>query len=378
MASFIRMFRLAAAALALVACLAACADRPGPRLLHPVADAAGVGTPVRVLMATTRQRSTVDRRDFTDKRNFGLSYEQYSISIPPTHVEGQIEWPSEAPGDPARNFVVLNSGALDEAGFSKALLNGRKSGEVAVFVHGYNTNYQEAVYRVAELSRDSGFPGTVVGFAWPSLGTLTGYVADREASTYSRDYFEEFLNDLARTPGVKRIHIIAHSMGNWLAVETLRQAKIRGGSAFLPKLGEVFLMSPDIDVDVFRTQIDAIGKLNEPITIGISRDDRALGASQRIAGDLPRLGNALADTPKAQEAMTRYNLRVIDMSDTKSLDAMNHGKFVSILPALSEVARNDAAAARGNPVSRTGLFVVNTAGTILQTPLRLGQAVLGQ
>jgi hypothetical protein len=42
------------------------------------------------------------------------------------------------------------------------------------------------------------------------------------------------------------------------------------------------------------------------------------------------------------------------------------------------VTNQDEAAKRGNPVSRTGLFVVDTAGNLLQAPLRLGQAVLGQ
>ncbi|CAM5764319.1 hypothetical protein LMIY3S_01107 [Labrys miyagiensis] len=379
MASIFKMFLQLSVTLALAASLAACADRPGPNLLHPVAVTAGVGTPVKVLMATTRKRSDANKLDFTSSRNFGLSYEQYSISIPPNHVPGKIEWPSSPPGDPARNFVVISAGALDEKGFDQSLFAGKKSsGDVIVFVHGYNTNYQEAVYRVAQLSKDSGSDNTVIGFAWPSLGTLTGYVADRESTTYSRDYFEQFLNDLARAPGVKRIHIIAHSMGNWLTVETLRQAKLRSRSAFLPKLGEVFLMSPDIDVDVFRTQLDAIGKLNEPITVGVSRDDRALGASQRLAGDVPRVGNVLISNPQAQAAIKHYGLRVIDMSDNKSLDSMNHSKFVSILPALNEVTRNDSMVARGNPISRTGVFVVDTAGTILTAPLRLGEAVLGQ
>ncbi|MDZ5454516.1 alpha/beta hydrolase [Labrys sp. ZIDIC5] len=359
--------------------LASCADRPGALMLHPVSASAGIGSPVNVLVATTRQRSETDKRDFTAKRNFGLSYEAYTISVPPNHVAGNIEWPKKPPGNPAVNFVVTNSAPLDQARFDAAVVKDTKgTGEVIVFVHGYNTNYQEAVYRVAQLEKDSGFPGAVVAFAWPSLGTLTGYVADRESTTYSRDYLENTLNGLARTPGVKRIHIIAHSMGNWLAVETLRQARIRGNSAFLPKLGEIFLMSPDIDIDVFRTQLDTIGKLNQPITVAISRDDRALGFSQRLAGDVPRVGNVLIDNKKAQEAIAHYGLRVIDMSDAKSLDSMNHSKFVGLLPSLNQMAKNDAAAARGNPISRTGLFVVNTAGTLLQTPLRLGEAIVGQ
>jgi esterase/lipase superfamily enzyme len=364
--------------LALAATVASCASRRNPSLLHPVNDAAGVGTAVKVLVATTRTRLSPNSQDFTNGRNFGLSYEEYSISIPPGHLPGRIEWPSSLPGDPAQNFVATSASTLDKNGFEKALLAGKKGGDVIVFVHGYNTSYQKAVFRVAELSRDGGFTDPVVAFAWPSLGTVTGYVGDRESATYSRDYLENFLNDLARAPGVKHIHIIAHSMGNWLTVETLRQAKIRGASAFLPKLGEVFLMSPDIDVDVFRTELDAIGKLNEPLTIGISRDDRALGAIQQLAGNVPRVGNLPIGSPDTQAAIRRYGLRVIDMSNQKDLNLLNHSKFVSILPALHELTMDDAIAARGNPVSQTGVFAVGTAGTLLTAPLRLGEAIAGE
>ena len=274
-------------------------------------------------------------------------------------------------------MVVTQARRLDQAGLDR-LVGKPGDGDVLVFVHGYNTNYQEAVYRVAQFAHDVAFPGTVVAFAWPSLGTLAGYVADRESSTYSRDYLEAFLDDLARNPRVKHIHLIAHRMGNWLTVETLRQARLRPRSAFLPKLGEVFLMSPDIDVDVFRTQLDVIGRLPEPITIAVSSDDRALAASQKLAGDVPRVGNVAIDNPRALDAIKKYNLRVIDLSKVESDDRLGHSKFLAVLPRLKEVAQQDAIARRGNPISRTGLFVVDAAGSLVQAPLRLGEAVLGQ
>ena len=43
---------------------------------------------------------------------------------------------------------------------------------------------------------------------------------------------------------------MAHSMGTWLAVETLRQMAIRDGRVPV-KIQQVILASPDLDVDVF-------------------------------------------------------------------------------------------------------------------------------
>ena len=357
--------------------LASCASVPGSAVLHPVDGPAGVGKPVDVLGATTRLRSEADGREFTAERNRGVSYAAYTVSIPPDHVAGEIEWPTTLPGNPATNFVVTGSQSLDKAGFSRTAMRDMKgSGEVIVFVHGYNTSYQAAVFRAAQLKHDNGLPEAVIAFAWPSKGSLVDYMTDREASTFSRDYLERTLDDLARTPGIRHINIIAHSMGSWLTMETLRQAKLRGNSTFLPKLGEVLLASPDIDLYVFGTQLDVIGKRNPPIMVAISEDDQALGLSQWLAGDVPRVGNVSTADNKAewQREIAHYGLQVINMSDAKSRDAVNHGKFVGLIPALNQMVRAEARG-RGSVLSRTGLFMAGPAGTALQMPLKVGEAI---
>lgn len=377
---FVLVARLAMV-LAVAAGLGACAGVPDSAVLHPVAEKAGLGQPVSVLAATTRQRSAADPRDFTSEREFGLSYDAYRVSVPPVHVPGEIEWPARLPGDPAKSFVVTGSQRLDQAGFARDVTRDMKgSGEVIVFVHGYNTSYQEAVFRAAQLKHDNEIREAMVAFSWPSAAAVTGYLADREASTYSRDYLERTLDGLARMPGVKRIHIIAHSMGGWLTMETLRQATLRGRSAFLPKLGEVFLASPDIDVYVFRTQLDVIGRRTPPITVAISDDDQALGLSQWLAGDVPRVGNIPADLTDAEEArktIARYGLRVINMTKAKGADPVNHSKFVGLLPTLSRMMR-DETRSRSGLLSRTGIFAVDVAGGILQVPFRVGEAIAGR
>ena len=357
--------------------LASCAGVPGSAVLHPVGGPAGVGKPVDVLVATTRMRSEADGRDFTTERNRGVSYAAYTVSIPPDHVAGEIEWPTALPGNPATHFVVTGSQSLDKAGFSRNAMRDMKgSGEVIVFVHGYNTSYQEAVFRAAQLKHDNGLPEAVIAFSWPSKASLVDYLTDREASTFSRDYLEKTLDDLARTPGVRHINIIAHSMGGWLTMETLRQAKLRGNSTFLPKLGEVLLASPDIDLYVFGTQLDVIGKRNPPIMVAISEDDQALGLSQWLAGDVPRVGNVSTADNKAewQREIAHYGLQVINMSDAKSQDAVNHGKFVGLIPALNRMLRAEARH-RGNVLSRTGLFTAGAAGNVLQLPRKVGEVI---
>lgn len=348
--------------------LASCTSLPGSAVLHPVGEASGTGKSVNILAATTRMRSGTDSRDFTDDRKMGLNYQSYTISVPPNHVAGEIEWPRTLPGNPATHFIVAASKTLDRAGFSRSAMQELKgSGEVIVFVHGYNTAYQEAVFRAAQMKHDNGFPEAVVSFAWPSKNSMLEYLTDREASTFSRDYFENVLNDLARTPGVRRINIIAHSMGSWLTMETLRQAKIRGNSAFLPKLAEVVLASPDIDVYVFGTQLDVLGRRDPPITVAISDDDQALSFSQWLTGDVPRVGNISKPEYRAelQRDIARYGLRVINMSDSKSKDSYNHNKFFGLLPALNKMVRAESRGS-GKFLPRVGHFTANQDGTLQQ------------
>ncbi len=352
--------------------LAACGGRPASTVLLPVDGAAGTKQ-VKVFVATTRERSKTNDYGFTSWRSDALNYAQYNVSIPSSHVNGAIEWPKSNPGNAATEMVVTASQALEKDSFAKTI-SAQGDGRVLVFVHGYNSSYQEALFRLAEIKQDGGFPGTAVAFSWPSRATLTGYVADRESANYSRDYFESFLNDLAATPGVKSIAVMAHSMGNWLTVETLRQARLRGSSPFVSKLEEVFLIAPDVDIDVFGKQMTVIGRLNRPVTVLVSSDDLALKTSQRIAGDVPRVGNSTDADPNMRKLINKFGLRVVDMSKVESDDYLKHSKYTSVLSQISALTKTDSGAASGDPFTRTGLFVLDTAGNILKAPSEILQA----
>ncbi len=94
-------------------------------------------------------------------------------------------------------------------------------------MHGYNTRFEEAVYRLAQIAHDAGAPVVPVLFTWPSRGKLFDFVYDRESATYSRDGLETVLQAMVKDPNVREISILAHSMGNFVAVEAIRQMAIR-------------------------------------------------------------------------------------------------------------------------------------------------------
>jgi esterase/lipase superfamily enzyme len=133
------------------------------------------------------------------------------------------------------------------------------------------------------------------------------------------------------------------------------------------------LLAPDIDVDVFRTQLDAIGKLKHPIIVAVPSDDLALAASQRIARDVPRIGNVLIDNPRAQAAIERYGLDVVDLSQVNSGDYLGHSKFADAVPELHTIASSGVNQRGG--VQRSRVFVLSSAGRVLSAPAIIGDAL---
>ncbi len=369
---------LVAALLVLV--VAGCASRPTGDVLVPVSLPADVDRSVQVLAATTRARAQDDPLAFTAQRADQVNFQSYTFSIPPTHVSGKIEWPSRTPGNPATDVVVTASKPLSESGFKDALraeIASRpdRHGAVFVFIHGFNTSHPEAVFGAARLAADlRATAGAAVVFSWPSLARVTAYVADRESANYSRDSLERTLNAIASVPDVQSINLVAHSMGTWLTAETLRQASIGGRAPFLKKLDHVVLLSPDIDKDVFKTQLAVIKKTRSPMIVVVSRDDRALATSQILAGGVSRVGNVLVDDPRAQAAISHYGVEVVDLSNLSSSDALGHSKFADVLPELENIT---AASGGGNrrPLGGPAIFVLGRAGQILSAPARVGDAL---
>ena len=158
-------------------------------------------------------------------------------------------------------------------------------------------------------------------------------------------------------------------------METLRQAEFGHHPPFLEKLNQVVLLSPDIDVDVFRTQLDVIGKLSRPVIVAISKNDRALAASQLIAGGVSRIGNVLVDDTRARAAIQQHGIIVVDLSQVNANDFLGHSKFADVLPELQDIA---SSAGGNRPIAGAGIFVLTGAGQILSAPALIGDALLRQ
>jgi esterase/lipase superfamily enzyme len=301
--------------------------------LIPIAQPAEGTSRIPVLAATTRRRSTADPGEmFSGERAEAVSYASVVVSIPPdgSRQIGEVQWPVAPPGDPQRDFVTISANYLAKQDFTAALsAAARQTGhaKVLVFVHGFNNRFDDAVYRLAQIVHDAKAPVIPVLFTWPSRGEvrLGAYAYDRESANYSRDALEQLLDTLAAQPGVSEISILAHSMGNWVTLEALRGKSIRAGRIG-DKVTHVMLVAPDVDVDVFRTQIQRMGAARPHFAVFVSQDDGALGLSQLIYGGVPRLGEINPDQEPYRSEFQQQHIEVYDLTKLQTSDGNAHDK----------------------------------------------------
>ncbi|WP_008544961.1 MULTISPECIES: alpha/beta hydrolase [unclassified Bradyrhizobium] len=207
------------------------------------------------------------------------------------------------------------------------------SGDVLIYVHGFKQTFETAVLDAAFLSDGIKFRGRTMAFSWPSKAGLFDYAYDRDSAMWSRDDFERVLSALVSAPSAGRVHIVAHSMGTMLTLESLRQLYSRYGDTVTGKIGSVVFAAPDIDMDVFSSAIQRIGPLAGKITVIAATNDRALALSGQIAGGMTRVGAA------EKAAIARLGVRVVDASQ-EGWGIINHDLFLSNAEVLRVIRRS--------------------------------------
>ncbi|WP_166015734.1 MULTISPECIES: alpha/beta hydrolase [Chelativorans] len=367
---------------------AGCANPENHRLIARTtapATSAQIAGEYRILVATTRAETTEPGVIFSGDRSPATTYAFVDVSVPAVHQTGELERsPSPQVADPARYFAARRLGIYrDEQAYGKALRQSIEAhdGRALVFIHGFNTGFDNAVYRMTQIAHDAGFKGTLILFSWPSAARIVDYIYDNNSATASRDALEDLLRLVARS-GAQRINVVAHSMGGWVSMEALRQLAMTDDKDLGGRLADVVLASPDIDVDVFKSQMRRYGTPDRSFFIFTSRNDRALDLSKIIAGNRARVGGAI----DAAE-LAKYGVIVIDVTDVSSPDRINHTKFAEnplLVRLLGEglVDTEEPASADQQLVQRInslagsiGQTIGAAADIVITTPLDVLEAV---
>jgi esterase/lipase superfamily enzyme len=264
--------------------LAACASGPPP---GPPKDY----VEVEVFYATDRARTgfSVPALFYGGGRG-ELEYGVSAVSIPRTHQKGELEspawWKFEFTEDSNRHIVLRQIAPLNEYDF-RSVVSARAEAsagkDVLVFVHGFNTSFEDALRRTAQIAYDLKFAGVPITYSWPSQGSAAplGYTTDETNVEWTEPHLRQFLVDLKASLGADvRIHLIAHSMGNRALTKVLRSLAAASDTALF---NQVILAAPDIDREVFERDIaPEMLRAARRTTMYASSDDRALQLSAKV------------------------------------------------------------------------------------------------
>jgi len=197
--------------------------------------------------------------------------------------------------------------------------------DVLIFIHGFNVSWSSAVDSAMALQFMLNRPGIgdneqkilVILFTWPSDGLAlpyASYKSDRseaKGSGYAfgrgilklRDFLMR-LNTEAKTKKIplcgQNIHLLCHSMGNYVLQNALARIIQFTTGGVLPKIFEhIFLCAPDVDDNVLENgqPMERIHELCQYVNIYYNRQDVALKISNYTKGHPERLGSAGAAHP---------------------------------------------------------------------------------
>lgn len=131
------------------------------------------------------------------------------------------------------------------------------SGDVLVFVHGYNNDIPIILDRMRQLRRDlkaEGWHGEVVAFDWPSANQTLNYLEDRsDAAEVAGELVTKgvrLLVDGQKAQCETNVHVLGHSTGAYVLMEAFAQAE-KKGEFFKSdwRVGQVALIAGDVSQD---------------------------------------------------------------------------------------------------------------------------------
>ncbi len=273
------------------------------------------------------------RRDDAD----GEGYVIDRIDLAPE--ADRTQKPEEVPGSTAVFSDLQNDMAAEQA-------------DAIILIHGYASSFETALKRAAQIQDAYVFTTApsrgireirpqVFVFSWPSNGSMApfwSYADDRQDAAFSGVAMARALARMLvflreRAPRDhdtrvihcnQRIHLVAHSMGNWaLRHAVLALCQLFPAERITRMFDNIFLMAADEDADALehKGKLGLLPQLGRNVHVYYSHEDGALMLSKtsKLNGD--RLGAA---GPKSFASLPN-NVYAIDCVSVDDTTGMNPG-----------------------------------------------------
>jgi esterase/lipase superfamily enzyme len=232
-------------------------------------------------------RKPVDARNpalgFGSEADDRLHYGKRIVRVPLSHRPGELGsplWQRLLTGIDDR-LTLDPATALSEDAFVRDVRSflatlDPSDRNVLVYIHGFNTSFDEAAKRAAQLGFDLKVPGITAFYSWPSLANITAYAGDLSRIEASEQLLADFLVRTTTLVERGKVHLIAHSMGNRGLLAAMHrattQAALRSGARF----GQIFLAAPDVDARSFAQLASVYPLAAEHTTLYVADQDKAL------------------------------------------------------------------------------------------------------
>ncbi len=245
-------------------------------------------------------------KDFSGVDMADLRFGKCEVDVPSETVKQVEVYPEALEVEPR----VLGSVALLNE-LKQSMVDNER--DTILFVHGFNVDFNSAMLAGAKMTERYGTQGPPIGeaiakdynvfvFTWPSKGDPLRYKSDRLAASNSGhalwracSKLVEFLKGIQRGDDcAQRLHLVAHSMGNYVLRQAV-QGMIRfHGSRELPRVFDhTLLFAADEDADTFEHdhKLRRLHQLTRSTTVYFNGGDLPLDISDQLKGNPDRLGD---------------------------------------------------------------------------------------
>jgi esterase/lipase superfamily enzyme len=191
-------------------------------------------------------------------------------------------------GELQNYFLVVETHFAERADWQAEL----SANDVLLYVHGYDNTFEDALLRAAQLHLDLEFPGRTVAFSWPSLGeevvyenddperAKIAYHDDLKAADASVAALAETIQSLAESGGPsRRIHVVAHSLGNRILLAALKKLADDGKEGLVD---QIVLAAPDVAVAELQDCQSCLTQVCRRTSVYSSTKDVALYLSSNV------------------------------------------------------------------------------------------------
>lgn len=323
-------------------------------------------TPARLYFATNRKHIGKDRwnpkgygKDFSGNGSQNLRFGEVNVPLNDNEVNRYLKKSvhgHKGDGEGLSKYIKgkLNKGKImayrdlshetkkeipfEKNASSRAFRNLKaemeKASDVLIYIHGYNVDWEDAVSSALALqymlNRGEGDQKNAIVFlySWPSDGSAMPFAAywsdrsDAEASGASmgrgmlklHSFMIALRNDAKKRKDKlcnQEIHILCHSMGNYVLQNALNKMIRERADQRLPRLfNHLFLCAPDVDDDVLELgkPMARLHELGLFVSVYYNNGDLALHGSDITKGHPDRLGQ----TGVANESMMHRKVHQID------------------------------------------------------------------